>query len=177
MTNLATLLTDKVNGANIISIDTETVVKLTGGKKNPHQGRVTKRVRGSNVMVFANKKVNGYENMVMRRLKKEGKDPASFKLSPRTWGHRLEGAPFVEHKGNYYVEVIFLHPGETEYLLDGVVVPKSSIQGLPAEKEEARQGGLSDSGKVIIRTYKADSIKAITINKHRYDDLEFNLPH
>lgn len=175
MTNLATLLTDGINGANIVSIDTETNVKLTGGKKNEYQGRVTKRVRGSNVMVFANKKINGYDAMVKRRLEKEGKDPETFQLSPRTWGQRLSGAPFVEHKGNYYIEVIFIRPGTTEYLVDGVVTDPTTITGMPASKEEARQGGLDD--KVIIRTYKADSIKAITINKHRYDELEFNLPH
>jgi hypothetical protein len=174
MTNLAALLME-VNGTSFVSIDTETEVKLTGGKKNPHQGHVTKRVVGSNVMVFQNKKTNGYENMVRRRLEAEGKNPATFVLSPRTWGQRLEGAPFIEHNGNYYIEVIFLHPGKVEYLLDGVVVPKSTIQGLPAEKEEASQGGLSD--KVVIRTYKADSIKAITINKHHYDGLTFSLPH
>ena len=175
MTNLATLLTDGINGANIVAIDTVTDVKLKGGKKNPHQGRVTKRVNGSNVMVFQNKSINGYDAMVRRRLAKEGKNPDTFVLSPRTWGHRLTGAPFVEHNGNYYVEVIFLHPGKTEYLLDGVVVDPATIEGLPPAKEEARQGGLDE--KVIIRTYKADSIKAITINKQRYDELSFNLPH
>jgi len=175
MTNLATLLTDKVNGATFITIDTVTDVKLTGGKKNPFQGRVTKRVTGSNVMVFQNKNSNGYENMVRRRLEKEGKNPDTFELKPRAWGTRLSGAPFVEHKGAYYVEVIFLHPGATEYLVDGNVTPKTQITGMPAEKEEAVQGGLSD--KVVIRTYKADSIKGITIDKVHYDDLTFNLPH
>lgn len=174
-TNLATLLTDHVNGATFITIDTVTDVKLTGGKKNLMQGRVTKRVTGSNVMVFQNKSINGYEAMVKRRLEKEGKNPDTFELKPRAWGRRLTGAPFVEHKGAYYIEVIFLSPGETEYLLDGNVVQRNTIVGLPPEKEEAHQGGLND--KVIIRTYKADSIKGITIDKQHYDDLEFNLPH
>lgn len=175
MTNLATLLTDKVNGTTFISIDTETDVKLTGGKKNPMQGRVKKRVTGSNVMVFQNKNTNGYANMVRRRLEKEGKDPDSFELKPRTWGKRLKGTPFVEHKGEYYIEVIFLHPGKTEYLLDGKVVPKDVIVGLPPAKKEAHQGGLDN--KVIIRTYKVSSIKGITIDKQHYTDLTFELPH
>jgi hypothetical protein len=177
MTNLATLLTDHVNGATFIGIDTETNVKLTGGKANPLQGRVTKRVRGSNVMVFQNKKSSGYEAMVMRRLEKEGKDPSTFALSPRAWGTRLSGAPLVEHKGSYYVEVIFLKPGTTEYLVDGHVTAKEDITGLTerTHADEATQGGLND--KVIIRTYKADSIKSIVIDGERYDDLTFNLPH
>jgi hypothetical protein len=126
-------------------------------------------------MVFQNKKVNGYENMVRRRLVKEGKNPDTFELKPRAWGHRLAGAPFVEHKGKYYVEVIFLHKGDTEYLLDGGVVSKNDIQGMPGSKEEAYQGGVDE--KVIIRTYAADSIKGITIDQEHYTDLEFNLPH
>jgi hypothetical protein len=173
MANLATLMTENVNGATFITIDTETDVKLTGGKKNPHQGRVTKRTTGSNVMVFQNKNSNGYENMVKRRLEKEGKNPGTFELKPRAWGKRMSGLPFVEHKGSYYLEVIFLGKGSTEYLLDGNVTNKAAIQGLPGTKEEARQGGLDD--KVIIRTYKVDSIKAITINHHRYDELTFDL--
>jgi len=173
MTNLATLLTEHVNGTTFIGIDTETDVKLKGGKKNPMQGRVTKRTVGSNVMVFQNKSKSGYGAMVKRRLEKEGKDPDSFELQPRKWGTRLEGVPFVEHKGQYYVEVIFLNAGKTVYLLDGMPIDKSEIEGLPDAPQEAEQGGLDD--KVIIRTYKADSIKSITINKKQYDNLTFEI--
>ncbi len=113
--------------------------------------------------------------MVKRRLEKEGKSADDFKLSPRQWGRRLSGAPFVEHKGGYYVEVIFLKAGKTKYLLDGKVVSEDKIVGLPPKKAEAEQGGLDD--KVVIRTFKSDSIQAITINHNKYNDLEFNLPH
>lgn len=172
MPNLAQLLTDNVNGTTFVSIDTETEVKLKGGKSNPHQGRVTKRVTGSVVMVFQNKSANGYDNMVRRRLQQEGKDPQSFTLQPRKWGRRLQGVPFVEHNGNHYVEVIFLHPGKTQYLLDGKPVSKDDIIDLPVRKE-ATQGGLDN--KVIIRTYAAASIKGITINKQHYTNLTFSL--
>lgn len=173
MTNLYTLLTENVNGTTFISIDTETVVKLKGGKSNPFQGRVTKRVCGSNVMVFQNKNTNGYQAMVERRLEKEGKNPQSFKLSPRTWGQRIPNTPFVEHKGNYYLEVIFLKAGTVQYLVDGVVTNPSKIEGLETSKQEGEQGGLED--KVIIRTFKIDSIKHITINKNTYADLTFEM--
>lgn len=173
MTNLYELMTDHVNGATFITIDTETNVKLKGGKKNIQQGRVTKRVTGSNVMVFQNKKTNGYDSMVKRRLEKEGKDPTSFELSPRTWGTRLQGVPFVEHNGKYYLEVIFLHSGDVEYLLDGQPIDPDKIDGLPPRGPEGKQGGLED--KVIIRTYSVESIKAITIDRNRYDDLTFSL--
>ena len=171
--NLAKLLTENVNGATFIGIDTETVPKLSGGKSNPHQGRVTKVTEGSNVMVFQNKTTNAYNNMVKRRLEQEGKDPGNFQLQPRTWGTRVPNTCFVEHKGQYYVEVIFLKAGETYYTLDGKKVDKSVIQGLPESREEAVQGGLDN--KVIIRTFSVESIKSITINKQKYDNLYFRV--
>lgn len=164
---LFTILTSQeINGASFISIDSETVVQLRGGKTNPHKGRVTKRVTGSNVMIFQNKTTNAYENMVHRRLKQEGKDPASFELSPRAWGTRLEGCPFVQHKEELYLEVIFLKAGTTEYFLDGQPIAKSEIIGLE-DHAEGEQGGLDN--KVIIRTYKCDSIRSITVNKEHYN--------
>jgi hypothetical protein len=41
-----------IKGSTFASLTTLTDVKLRGGKKNPMQGRVTKRVSGSNVMIF-----------------------------------------------------------------------------------------------------------------------------
>lgn len=162
------LLAD-VNGNTIISIDTCTNVALKGGKANPMQGRVHKIMIGGNVMVFTNKKSNGYENMVMRRLAQEGKDPASFELKPRKWGTRIEGTPFVEHKNELYLEVIFLRPGRSHYVIDGNVhIDRSAIIGLedPVVNEE-QQGGLEN--KVFIRTFKIDSITAITVNGQRHE--------
>lgn len=150
-----------INGASFVGIDTHVDVKLTGGKKNPQQGRVTKRMTGAQVMAFTNQNVNAYQQMVWRRLGKEGKSPEDFQLKERVWGVRVPNMPIVEHNGSYYFEVIFLKPGKVEYLLDGVVVPESDIQGLP-EKREAEQGGLED--KVIIRDYKAESIVELRID-------------
>lgn len=164
---LERLITENVNGATFISLDTETAVPLTGGKSNPMQGRVTKRTLGSNVMIFTNKTTNSYDNMVKRRLQDEGKDPASFELSPRKWGTRRPNTPFVDHNESVYLEVIFLRAGTTQYLLDGKPINKEDIVGLKAKPDEAEQGGLDN--KVIIRTYSVESIKAITINREKYD--------
>ena len=90
---------ENLSGNTFIGLTTETTPKLTGGKKNEMQGRVTKRTV-SNVSVFQNKTTNAYEN-------KRKKADADFKLSPRTWGERVKGTPFVEHKGKDYLEVIF----------------------------------------------------------------------
>ena len=171
MNNIHQLITENVNGSTFISIDTETDVKLKGGKKNLCQGRVTKRTTKSNVMVFQNKSTNGYENMVKRRLSNEGKDSSTFELQPRKWGTRIVNTPFVEHKGQYYLEVIFLKSGNVEVLLDDEVTDKSNIEGYPSSKVESVQGGLDN--KVVIRTFKIDSITSITINHQQYSDLTF----
>ena len=159
-------LMKEVNGSTFISIDTITDVKLAGGKKNLLQGRVTKKTVGSVVMVFQNKTTNAYENMVKRRLEQEGKSQDDFVLGPRLWGERIENTPFVQHKGQLYLEVIFLKPGKSELLVDGQQY-KGTIDGLP-ESTEGEQGGLDN--KVIIRTFKVEGIRAITINKQRYED-------
>ena len=150
-----------INGASFVGLDTHTDVTLTGGKSNPHQGRVTKRMVGATVMSFQNKNFSAYEAMVKRRLVVEGKAPEDFKLGERAWGVRLPNMPIVEHKGNYYLEVIFMQPGKVEYLLDGHVVPASFIIGLK-DTTAGKQGGLED--KVIIRTFAADSISELRID-------------
>jgi len=156
----------EVNGGSFISIDTTTTPTLLGGKKNPMKGRVKKHNTRANVMVFQNKKANAYDNMVKRRLLAEGKDPDLFKLSPRAWGTRLQGTPLVEHKGALYLEVIFLASGQTSYTLDGQPIDKADIQGLNDKPVEGKQGDLED--KVIIRTFKLDSVTRLAIGDKVY---------
>lgn len=154
-----------VSGASFVGIDTLTEVKLTGGKANPQQGRITKKMVGAVVMCFQNKTVNGYEAMITRRLTAEGKDPASFVLGERKWGTRIPNMPIIEHfkdgATNYYVEVIFLKTGVVSYFQDGAPIAKADIVGLD-DKAEGEQGGLEN--KVIIRSFKADSITEVRID-------------
>ena len=164
MSKLQTLLAS-VNGNSIISIDTVTTPVLAGGKKNPMQGQIRKVMIGGNVMVFTNKNSNGYENMVQRRLAQEGKDPSTFELGERQWGTRIAGTPFVEHNGAKYLEVIFLRPGKVHFEHGLRTIERDQIEGLK-DAENGEQGGLDN--KVIIRTFKEDSIAAITINGARH---------
>jgi len=154
-----------VSGASFVGIDTLTEVKLTGGKKNPQQGRITKRMVGAQVMVFQNKTINGYAAMIARRLAAEGKDAASFELGERAWGTRVPNMPIIEHFKDgataYYLEVIFLKAGAVSYFQDGAPIAKSDIVGM-ADKEEGEQGGLEN--KVIIRSFKADSITEVRVD-------------
>ena len=152
-------------GSQFVGLDTVTDVKLKGGMKNPMQNKVTKVTKGSVVMLFTSGK--GFKNMVNRRLKIQAQGELTtvelfeaiaakeFQPGPRQWGKRIDGTPFVEHKGKTYLECIFMKPGETTYFLDGKEIAKKDIIGLP-EKKEGDQGGLKD--KVIIRTFALDSI-------------------
>ena len=175
-TNLANLL-QTVNGASFISIDTrtscdkkmrKTLDTANGRVPNPHYGRVEKLQTGSSVMVFQNKTINGYESMVKRRLVQEGKNPESFTLGERKWGKRIPNLPLVEHNGKFYLEVIYLKPGEVQYLLDGQPVDKDEILGLQDSSKPA-QGGLENN--VIVRTFEMSSISAIRINHNVYTNF------
>jgi len=151
-------LTDTMSGGTFASIDTVVDVKLAGGKKNEQQGRIQKQTIGSRVQIFQNKGINAYEAKVKRELAKEGKLPSNFVLSPRQWGERVKDVPYVEHKGNYYMEVIFIKNGETTYLIDGAPIDKADVVGLPVVKPSG-QGGLEK--QVIIRTFACNSITGI----------------
>lgn len=158
----------QVSGASFVGIDTTTIpvlTKFTGTRDNkvinPMHGRVRKHMVGASVMVFQNKNSNAYANMVERRLISEGKDPATFTLSPRAWGERVEGLPIVEHKGQEYLEVIFLKSGEVSYTLDGAPIAVGDIIGMKAASK-GTQGGLDN--KVFVRDFKAESIDTIRID-------------
>jgi hypothetical protein len=169
MQNLKAIFAD-VSGASFVGIDTLTTVALTGGKANPHQGRIQKLMKGASVMVFQNKTTNAYENMVKRRLEQEGKSASNFELGPRKWGTRIPNSPIIEHEKDgdlkLYLEVIFLKPGHSEYLLDGNPIAEKDIIGLKPGGEDGGQGGLEN--KVVIRTFAADSIIAVRIDGIEY---------
>ena len=170
-TNIRTAVNENVNGATFISMTTSTSPTLTGGEANPFKGRVQKVMTGANVMVFQNKNSNGYMNMIRRRLTSEGKNPDAFKLSDRAWGTRIPNTPFVEHKGGHYLEVIFLNAGEVHFEVDGVITDAEDIAGLTYTPTTAHQGGLND--KVIIRSFKIESIRSLTIAGETYTNLVY----
>jgi len=155
-------LIEQINGATFAGMDMTTTVTLLGGKGNPQQGRVKKHTTGSSVMLFTNQSSNGYENMVKKHLVAEGKNPESFTLGELKWGERVEGTPFISHKGDYYLQVIFLRGGQSTYTIDGHPVEKSNVIGLPIDKSGEYQG-LDQSNAVIVRTFKLDNIDALRL--------------
>lgn len=156
-----------VKGTSFISIDTATEPPLLGGKANPMKGHVRKVQVGSNVMIFGMKEGSAYDNMVKRRLTQEGKDPASFQLSERKWGTRVEGTPFIEHKGEMYLEVFFVKPGAVHYEHRGQQIDPAFIEGFNPREDTSVQGGLEN--KVVIRTVKLSNILAMKCNGSRHE--------
>ena len=152
-------LIEAISGNTFVSMDCITEPKLRGGKSNPHQGRVAKLNAGLRVQMFTNQTKNAYEAMVNRRRQAEG-NAEPFKVAPLQWGRHIPGTPYIEHKGNLYIQVICHNAGEVTYLLDGKETPKELIQGLPLPQGSGRQE-LEDENKVTVRTFKLDSIRAV----------------
>lgn len=151
----------KIRNNAIGSIETKTSVTLTG-KNNPMKGRVTKVTKGGSVQFFGNTKSNGYLNKKRRNALANGESPETVKAmesKPRAWGHRIPETPLVTHKGNQYVELIWLHaPTTVKYYLDGKPIDKKDIIGLkkssPAKKDS-----------IQLRTMKLDSITKLKCGK------------
>lgn len=165
----------KLAGCSFAALDTETIPVLKGGKSNPMQGKVLKRVTGSRIMLFTNTNSSGYENKVRRHLELEGKNPDSFKLGALPWGERVKDSPFITNRGEYYLQAVFLKPGQVDYLAItdmtfaenikgkwhyscGEYIDKANIPGLPDTTGSEHQGL---ENEVIVRAYKLDSIVAI----------------
>jgi hypothetical protein len=135
-----------------VRLNFSTTPKLKGGKSNPHQGRIQKVTTGAIGILYTSGK--GYFEKVNEGLIAEGKAP-DFEPKPRAWGVRVEGTPLIEHKENFYLDVVFESPGETQYFLDGEKIEREDIEGLE-DKKEGEQGGLEE--KVYIRTISLESL-------------------
>ncbi len=129
MQTLSSIFQASHKGALIIGFDSSTIPVLTGGKKNPMQGRVTKVMTGAVAMVNRN-----YENARNKQLQVAGFKP-TFKVQPRRWGtFAIKGMPVLTHKGAVYLNTSILKAGKVSYLLDGKAIDKALITGLSDSK-------------------------------------------
>jgi hypothetical protein len=140
------LLTMK--GSAIVTINAETVpaMRKTG---NPYANAVK---------VSA---VNGiinwvYETAVNRQRTREDLE-ADFRAYPRKWGNRIVGAPLVEHKGNYYLEMK-VQSARATYLVGNTEVSHNDITPYLRPLSKSRQGVTRE---VILRDYALENIKSI----------------
>ena len=191
-------------GCTLIGYDALTQETLSGGKKNPMQGRVSKLHTHFLAMVFSNAVKNSYEVMVNKRRKEEGLEGV-FEAGKLTWGTKIENTACIEHKGNYYLQTIQFQTaeklnefcenvgitftdkdselleamkqkvvgyktpfGRIDYLLDNQLIEKEKIEGLKESTSNGKQGGLSENYKVIVRSFKVESLKRLTFNGTTY---------
>lgn len=166
MKSLFELINENINGCTFISVDTETSVATIAydkhGRRNPHHNKVTKQMIGANVMIAQYKTTNAYENMVNKRLEKEGKKP-NFKSTHLPWGERIPNTPFIQHGNKIYLQVIFLHAGSQVFMVDGAPFPKEKVQGIKVpHASRPLQNRLED--KVIVRVFDIKSINKVVIN-------------
>jgi len=147
--------------------------KGSKNNRNPWIGRI-KKVSHINGMLFKFGGDSHYQNMVNRRLAKEGKK-MDFEAGSLPWGKAIDGTPFIEHNGNYYLRLIVNSAEKPCYVVDGTKVYSSRKEleketGVDewynakgkGETKEGEQGGLEN--KVIVRNYRLDSIREIIYN-------------
>lgn len=150
-----------IRGVTFANVDTLTEVKLSGGKSNPHLGKVFKLSKGIPVILAKTPNEQGspaYEMAVNRRLKEEGKE-ASFVSQGLAAHYEPVEFPVIRHidKGTMYLMATYTGKArEVSYLLDGQPIAKEDIIGYPKPSAKTGQGGLEN--QVQIRTPKLESI-------------------
>lgn len=160
-----------VKGTTFARLVTVTVPTLTGGKKNPMQGRVKKHVR-QNVQIGAN-----YQNGVNRQLDREGKEGAGeFKAQPLSWGSWLVPNKIKEHTnkaGEYKLYLRYTcQPNQKPaviYTLDGKVIHKSKVIGLKAPLPAATQVEAGVEREVVPRDVCFENIRSAKIQGTDYN--------
>jgi hypothetical protein len=127
-----------LSGNTFVGVTALTVPSLSGGKKNPHLGRITKRSILT-IQVFKDG-TKGYINKRQKELDAKG-DGEIFKISDRAWGQRLSGTPFFTHtkaNGEYaeYIEGIVTSVTSVQWLLDGNPIDKGDVEGVKPSTDE-----------------------------------------
>jgi hypothetical protein len=141
-------------GAQIITIVARTDARLR--KTDNPFGHVEKITR-VNGMVNWN-----YGRAVRNQQLREGSSGV-FRASERAWGTRLKNSPFVEHKGELYLEVKIQHVLSTRYEnAVGVEIAAEQLASLlPTRHSNAAHQGVER--EVILRDYALRNIETITL--------------
>ncbi len=132
------------NIGNTVKVSFSSQVKLTGGKKNPMQDKVVKHISGMEATLA------GKQDYALAYTE-AGLMASDIKSRP--WGVRLDNG-LIEHKGEFYVELLVKDKGKTVYTLDGVPIAKEAIQGLPEDK---------GSQEVEVRAVKLSNITKVEV--------------
>ena len=155
-----------INGSSIISFSSETTIKPKAAFKHHI---IKKKSFNNNVIVFGKCGVNGYQNMVNRRLQQEGKQ-ANFQVGVRKWGTAIKNTCFVLHKDQVYLDCIFLNKPKTEYYLDDKLVDYDVIKPMIYAVNKPKQNQLENT--VQFRTFKLSNIISISALKKQINITE-----
>lgn len=94
------------------------------------------------------------------------KEVEKFEAHPRKWGTRLKDSPFVEHKGNFYLEMKVNDTQPPQYR-DHNNRPVEGEQLEKAKKFFSKRSTSSRQGvekKIVLRDYRFDRVTAITLH-------------
>ncbi len=145
-------------GAQIVTITTATEPKLK--KTNPF-GVITKKSVVNGIIDY------NYQAAVNRQRDREGNNE-QFTAAPRQWGQKVEGTPFVEHNGQYYLTIKVEKTDTPEYVDDhGHAVNHEDL--LPHFYASSRGSGRQMvAAKIITRDYKLANVTAIKMRGATY---------
>ena len=142
---------NRVKGTTAISADCVTAPKMrkTG---NPYMG-AEKHCTMSGLIGF------DYQNSVNRLADKEGAAPREAKY--RAWGTLTPDRLFVEHKGNFYLQMKVQSATVPLYFDSyGVEIPHASIE--PFLQKSYKSSTQEDlDGEVVVRDVKIENLKTI----------------
>jgi len=94
------------------------------------------------------------------------KEVETFVAKERKWGTRLPNSPFVEHKGNFYLEMKVnesqghQYRDENNELVEGEALEKR--KAFFSKKSSSSRQGVEN--QIILRDYRFDRITAITLH-------------
>jgi hypothetical protein len=145
-------------GAEVVTITAVTKVELAADGRAA-LGTVYKR---SIVNGMVNWK---YESSVNKQREREGL-ATDFEAMPRKWGVRVDGTPFVEHKGKDYLELKVQNPLGHEYVdAQGNALARELVEQYLPAKGASRQGVRRE---VMLRDYSFESLRAVAMRGETY---------
>jgi hypothetical protein len=152
----------ETNGARFASIvsTTDARVKKTSNDGTETNPNFKDTIKTSKALVILN---HNYTNSVNNQRNREG-DDTQFVAHPRTWGTRISGTSFVEHKDTLYLELKVESSLGYEYFnkTTGEHLDKDEVHSfITPRKESGRQ---QVANPVIIRDYKVSNLDYITMN-------------
>jgi len=119
-----------------------------------------------------------YQDFVNNKLDKEAKNAGkpksqlTFEAGVRKWGTKVNGSnALVEHKGNNYLVLYCMANNKpiVEHRYNGKILDLHESRFDTWRKPEKKEGANQGTDKpIVVRDYRFDSIKEITINKTTY---------